>query len=1239
MKSRILALVLTLLLLFSILPVQAFAAASELTADPVADSDYDGIPNEYDPDPNSNSFSGNYKSGNYNANISYTMDYRNFFGDNTVYNQDIADFSTWAAQLTYENEDNETSYTPAVALRDADGSSITKVYHIDQLMRAHGMENVIDYKLENGYFDSDISLGAYSDDDITEVYFGHREVSYNGETIEVVAVYVRGTNGTEKEWCSNFDVGDLNRYDDEFDCEPGKLPRQLNHDWSRKSNHRGFDVCSTRVRRALDAYLETFVDSEVQPVFWLTGHSRGAAISNITASYLIDAGHKVFAYTFACPNTTANTEASAARFDCIFNLVNGDDFVPRLPMPEWGFTRYGRTAMKYACLASNSERSTYLGNTSYSYASDSSLQDLVDKFAVMTKNNAGVIEGWRDVYVYHCHGGSGVDHDEVHLHAGEVIGEFRSGSRKDFGTDSNWNGYNEHTKKYSYCVKDKDGGFLGLGNKWSCCQTPAYAMQLLAITMGNLGLSAGWDFLTSYKLADRFDFGKTSLITNYATKIIDPHYMENYYLIQKLSELQGDPDELYTTNASLYTDSDHRPVHEHSYTLQPYPDQMPSCTEPGRGDMICNCSQTNAAWYDDIIKDVEIPALGHDLSYQYVGADTHAPYCSRCENSFAGEPCTYDENNTCTLCGHVKAESRVVTVYVVDELDGQSLCAWAWGDAGNLDAAWPGHALTALGTEKNGHPFYSIELDIADYSKLIFNRNGQPQTGNLDIAADAGANNYVIYYIYGVSGNDLLSSQGTDIWPAPGEITAPGCTTPGYTTYYGMFTGALETGNETPALGHDYAAVVTAPSCTAPGYTTWTCSRCGDSYTELTAEALGHDYAAVVTEPSCTLPGCTVYTCSRCGYSYEDDITDPLGHLPGEAVQENYVEPTATEEGGFDTVIYCLRCGEELERTHTTLPATGPAEPIEIDTIRIYPSISIGIEVLASFSVRSTDLSSYESWYIEVSKLDGAGNVIESKRFGDGQEGAVSGSFVYKADYRDITAKELGVPFTASVHAFDANGQEYVSHNVVSNSPVFTVRDYILGELVNEDNADATRKLAADLLNYGAAAQVYFGFDTENLVNENLSTEAQAAMDEFATTGEAPAVLVNNANSANIFSSVSVMNRIMLTLSVRGFSSAGAVQIEIKDHETGAVKEIVDAEKLGTIWRARYSGFEAEDMRTAFDFTVIADGTASGTPITWSVEGYAREARLNEDSSPEELALLNALLHYVDAAAAVDFGN
>ena len=146
MKSRVIALLLTLLLLLGMLSLQSFAAEPAQTAEESADADFDGIPDAYDPDPNSNSFSGSYKSGNYSINLSYTMDYRNFFGNNKAYNQDIADFSTWAAQLAYANEDNSTVYTPSVALRDSDGSSIAKVYRIDQLMRAHGMDNVIDYK-------------------------------------------------------------------------------------------------------------------------------------------------------------------------------------------------------------------------------------------------------------------------------------------------------------------------------------------------------------------------------------------------------------------------------------------------------------------------------------------------------------------------------------------------------------------------------------------------------------------------------------------------------------------------------------------------------------------------------------------------------------------------------------------------------------------------------------------------------------------------------------------------------------------------------------------------------------------------------------------------------------------------------------------------------------------------------------------------------------------------------------
>ena len=101
MKRSVLSLLLALVMLLTLLPTAVFAA------DQVQDSDYDGIPDAADPHPDSNVFTGAYKSGDYSMTIQYTMDYRNFFGDNTVYNEAIADFSVWAAQFTYENEENE----------------------------------------------------------------------------------------------------------------------------------------------------------------------------------------------------------------------------------------------------------------------------------------------------------------------------------------------------------------------------------------------------------------------------------------------------------------------------------------------------------------------------------------------------------------------------------------------------------------------------------------------------------------------------------------------------------------------------------------------------------------------------------------------------------------------------------------------------------------------------------------------------------------------------------------------------------------------------------------------------------------------------------------------------------------------------------------------------------------------------------------------------------------------------
>ena len=75
---------------------------------------------------------------------------------------------------------------------------------------------------------------------------------------------------------------------------------------------------------------------------------------------------------------------------------------------------------------------------------------------------------------------------------------------------------------------------------------------------------------------------------------------------------------------------------------------------------------------------------------------------------------------------------------------------------------------------------------------------------------------------------------------------------------------------------HSYEEAVTAPSCTTGGYTIYTCV-CGDSYTGNETTALGHSYTAKVHEPSEGVQGYTEYTCTRCGLSYKDEFTFQSG--------------------------------------------------------------------------------------------------------------------------------------------------------------------------------------------------------------------------------------------------------------------------------------------------------------------------------------------------------------------------
>ena len=195
---------------------------------------------------------------------------------------------------------------------------------------------------------------------------------------------------------------------------------------------------------------------------------------------------------------------------------------------------------------------------------------------------------------------------------------------------------------------------------------------------------------------------------------------------------------------------------------------------------------------------------------------------------------------------------------------------------------------------------------------------------------------------------------------------APTCTTAGsydtvvYCSVCGKELSRVPT--TVDATGHDYDETVTDPTCEEKGYTTYTC-ECGHSYTANEVAALGHawgewivdkeateetdglkhrtcgtcekveevvipslehthNYSEVVTDPTCTEAGYTTYTCN-CGHSYTGNETSALGHTEGDEVVENKVDATCTEDGSYDTVVYCSVCETELSRVTETIDAEG----------------------------------------------------------------------------------------------------------------------------------------------------------------------------------------------------------------------------------------------------------------------------------------------------------------------------
>ena len=307
------------------------------------------------------------------------------------------------------------------------------------------------------------------------------------------------------------------------------------------------------------------------------------------------------------------------------------------------------------------------------------------------------------------------------------------------------------------------------------------------------------------------------------------------------------------------------------------------------------------------------------------------------------------------------------------------------------------------------------------------------------------------------------------------------------------------------------------------------------------------------------------------------------------------------------------------------------SEPQEDPNLALTEALRIQAELIVAYGVKLDAVQNYESYFIEFHRVDSKGNEI-TVRYGEDQEEALSFSDTRALmNYTGLVAAEMGQPYSAQVHAFDADGVEYVGP--VSQG---TIKDYLAVRLLNVNTRPNAKRLFADILNYGAAAQLNFGVDTDNLVNTSEDGSLETAI-AAAQTAELPVsnqVIDQSGDGARMIYVVNLKYRVETTF--RGdFTAAEAPTLVVRDHETGALVETIETEAVGeTGWKGVFTDVAAAKMRTLYDF-VMVDGSSNPLTktLTWSVAAFVMEKRSEAGTSEAMKNVLNAMLTYGDSLA------
>lgn len=400
---------------------------------------------------------------------------------------------------------------------------------------------------------------------------------------------------------------------------------------------------------------------------------------------------------------------------------------------------------------------------------------------------------------------------------------------------------------------------------------------------------------------------------------------------------------------------------------------------------------------------------------------------------------------------------------------------------------------------------------------------------------------------------------------------------------------------------HDYELkIVKEADCENSGLLQYVCRDCGKISSEFSIQPLGHEFAEtkIISEATCTTDGSYVSICSRCNKEYDEHIIERTGH--------SYIIKTTFSDGR--TLYECSNCNDTyIEEV-----------PFDLSSFKIKTvSLSLESSITMNYKVLKSAVADFENPYIEFTRNDKTTTVTDYTEQGD----------YYVFSYRDIAPQAMNDTVQAVLYA--------TYNDVLYNSePVdFSVAQYAYGMLdkCGSNQYARLRTLLVDLLNYGAAAQIYQNYKTDDLVNADLTDtqKSWASTQELNLTNVTDKACDVVENPAIEWKSVGLQLNNSVAVRYK-FAADDVSNIQLKvtcgnSEWMYGVESFIDNGD-GT-YSFIFNNLNADKMQKDIYITAMNGDTAVSNTMRYSVESYAKQV---QDSMPNSnlRKLTDAMMRY-----------